>query len=170
MPKCSCRFINTPIKTSDRLKKDGRTSHSMYESWKGIKNRCRPDNKNSDNYYERGIGVCYEWAIDFWAFFSYMGHRPTGLSVDRIDNDGGYCPHNCRWATPVQQAANRRKRDLKMKSNRVLPVGVTNYKGRYKVQFTVNKKCRFIGYFNNKNSAIQASVLAREQILRERQR
>lgn len=169
MSKCSCKFVNSPIRTSDRLKNDGRTSHPMYESWKVIKRRCRPNSKNSNTYYERGIGICYEWAVDFWSFFECMGYRPEGLSIDRVNNDIGYCPHNCRWATTVQQAANRRKRDLKIKSNRDLPVGVTKFRGRYKVQFTVNKKCRFIGYFENKNSAIKACKMARDQILIERQ-
>ena len=57
-------------------------------------------------YGGRGIHVCDEWRNDFTAFAQYMGDRPNGLSIDRINNDGNYEPGNCRWATSLEQGRN----------------------------------------------------------------
>jgi hypothetical protein len=76
-----------------------------------MKTRCRPDNTRTKvNYHDRGIAVCDEWKDDFVAFRDWA--RATGyrddLTIDRIDNDGGYSPDNCRWVDYKTQRRNTR--------------------------------------------------------------
>lgn len=66
------------------------------------------------NYGARGVAVCDRWRDDVRAFVEdierEIGPRPASKSLDRIDNDGNYEPGNMRWATPKEQAANKRRK------------------------------------------------------------
>ena len=77
-----------------------------------MRQRClNPNNKEFKNYGARGIQVCERWG-DFRAFFEDTGEVPAGKTLDRIDNDKGYEPSNCRWATRAEQLRNQRRTHL----------------------------------------------------------
>ena len=100
--------------TQTIAKKHGHASHERgtptYYTWQQAKGRCYNPNNISYSYYGgRGITVCDEWREDFRNFLRDMGEKPSGTSIDRINNDGPYAPGNCRWATPAEQNANKRQ-------------------------------------------------------------
>ena len=89
------------------------SGHSLeYRSWASMLSRCRcgPTDKNYKDYSGRGITVCERWRSDYAAFLADMGRKPgPEYTLDRIDNDKGYTPDNCRWATRSVQNSNQRR-------------------------------------------------------------
>lgn len=91
----------------------GFTGSPEYRSWVSMKARCGGAGPGGKKYYRgRGIEVCSEWMNSFEAFLRDMGARPEGTTLDRINNDRGYYPGNCRWATPREQTQNSRRAKL----------------------------------------------------------
>jgi hypothetical protein len=75
--------------------------------WRGIKTRCLdPKSDAFERYGGRGIKICTEWADSFEAFLAYVGRKPKGKTVDRINTNGNYEPGNVRWATRKEQNCN----------------------------------------------------------------
>lgn len=117
---CGCRKSKF---TSENTSGENNPNHKhnlrntkLYAIWTMMKQRCyNPNNKNFKDYGGRGITVCEEWLNDVQAFYEWSmknGYK-EGLTIDRIDNDKGYSPDNCRWTTMKVQRKNQRKRKIK---------------------------------------------------------
>ena len=95
--------------TVTRVTRHGLCHLRLYKKWSNMMNRCYdPTHQNWEHYGGRGISVCPEWH-DFSMFYWHMGESPAGMELDRIDNDGIYCPENCRFVHPEVNKGNRRK-------------------------------------------------------------
>ena len=113
-------------RASETQKTHGLGYTRLYTIWRNIKGRTlNPNHTYFHDYGGRGITICEEWKNDFVPFYNWAienGYEENkGLSIDRIDNDGNYEPHNCRWATQTMQSRNQR-----MQKN-----NTSGYKGVY---------------------------------------
>lgn len=110
---CGCLRKEVTIKRSTKNGHNIKIETSrIYDSWRNMIQRCTNPNRNDyKNYGGRGITVCERWSGEngFIHFLEDMGERPKGCSIDRINNNKGYCKENCRWVTPTQQARNTQK-------------------------------------------------------------
>lgn len=128
---CKCKCGNKKLVTTNHLKSGGiiscgcyrkknnkvlrlihgeSSSTKEYRCWRNMKERCHNINNGEyKNYGARGIKVCPKWRNSFLSFIKDIGRAPSKThSLDRINNNKGYSPSNCRWATPIQQANNKR--------------------------------------------------------------
>lgn len=126
-----------------------------YRTWLSMIERCtNPRAIGYKHYGGRGIAVCEAWRNSFQAFYSYMGSRPKGLTIDRIDMNKGYEPGNVRWATKQVQVRNRRIN----KSNKCGVTGVSwhNREKRWFAELYVNGLRVYSKSFTALNDAIVA--------------
>jgi hypothetical protein len=110
----SCGCLNREIVIA-RSRTHGMRKSSIYRLWSGMKTRCEnPKEKRWKDYGGRGIKVCHRWQR-FEHFLEDMGQPPLGSSIERRNNNGDYCPANCKWATRSEQGRNKR-------NNRILEI------------------------------------------------
>ena len=146
---CGCQKGGKP--------KHGLGTNKFYDTWHNIIKRCtNPKNINYKNYGARGITVCEEWLnVSNFVAWCEMTHPNTeGVSLDRIGNDKGYSPENCRWADKTTQNINQRIQ----KNNTSGYVGVSwdKSKDKWVAKIKVNKIVIYIGSFLTKEEAAQA--------------
>lgn len=153
----SCGCLQSE-KSREKLRKLN-TTHGMwnapgYDIWNAMISRCNnPNNKRYCDYGGRGIRVCERW-LNVKNFLADIGEKPTDLTLDRIDNNKGYSPDNCRWATPSEQSRNQRLR--KDNKTGIRGVGWNKATKKYIAHIRVNYKFKYLGLFPSISKAIEA--------------
>jgi len=140
----------------------------QYKSWSGAKDRVTsPGNQAWKNYGGRGITMCQEWLDSFEAFWRDMGGSyKKGLTIERKDTNGNYCPENCVWETESRQNHNRRK--WKGCSSQYKGVSFSRASSKYRAEIRANGKRNYIGVFTNEIDAAIAYDNASEELYGDR--
>ena len=135
----------------------GLNSNRFYLTWYNMVKRCNnPKHEDYKNYGERGITICDEW-LDIKKFIAWAeSTHPNieGYTLDRIDNDKGYSPENCRWADKTMQSVNQRI--SKRNTSKILGVSWKSRNKRWVAQIRHMGKKVWLGQFISIEDAIEA--------------
>jgi hypothetical protein len=136
--------IESEITKRNHIKR-GFTGSRIHNSYKSMKARCNnPKSTKYPNYGGRGITICDRWLESFQNFYADMGDMPEGRTLDRINNELGYYPENCRWATITEQNQNQRPRG---KTSKLRGVYFDKSRNVFRSRVTVNGVQKNIGRF-----------------------
>ena len=138
---CGCHKVK--IHTSH-----GKYKTDTYRRWLGMKSRCKVGSCNPAWYTDKGIKVCARWQ-KFETFYKDMGNC-NGLELDRIDNDKGYSPENCRWTTRTVQVRNT---GIKPHSSKYRGVGWHKQRNKWRANITIGNKFKHIGLYDTEDEA-----------------
>lgn len=148
------------MKKRNGIKTHGLSKTRIHKEWRGVLHRCKnPSASHYENYGGRGIDVCEEWKSDFMSFYTWSMQNgyDDSLTLDRIDNNKGYSPNNCRWVTHMENCHNRGAR----KDSTTGIAGVTirilkSGKVKYRVNITENYNKIYIGQYDTLEEAINS--------------
>ena len=148
---CGCLISETTSERNKTIKQKDKhkyKDYSLYRVWLGMRKRCYSSKEPAyKDYGGRGIFVCDEWRNDYNSFlnWSLINGYKKGLSIDRIDNNKGYTPDNCRFVDNYMQANNKRNNIiLELKGEKkTLP--------NWAREFNISAKKLYARYYRNKN-------------------
>lgn len=149
--KCIKCYLESSVQF--RKSKRNEPRHRIRSVWRGMINRCYNQNEPSyERYGARGIRACKQWVDDFGSFFkwSMTNGWQDGLELDRIDNDGPYCPENCRYVT---RAVNQRNKRVVAASGFR---GVRKDKGRWAAYCKLDGRFQSFGTYDTPEEAAKA--------------
>jgi hypothetical protein len=155
--RCICDCGNIVFKTTRELKKGAHLhcdncptsplkGERLYGVYVGIMSRCYTKSSTSfSRYGGRGIFVCDLWRNNPASFISWGNANgwSEGLQIDRIDNNGGYSPNNCRFVSRMVNSRNKEK----LKRNTTGFTGVSRRYGKFFARITIKRKTVYLGYF-----------------------
>ena len=150
---CGCMAIKTRM-TTERVSTHSMSRTRVYRIWQGMKMRATKESyERAEDYSKRGIDVSEDWLL-FENFYSDMG-EPTSdsHSLERIDNNSGYCKENCKWETASRQQSNRR-----VSNNTSGRVGVNfcTFTAKWRATLRCDKVNIWLGRFDSFEAACEA--------------